>query len=303
MSKRKKNDLNMPVSWRSLKPSSLRKSTSRVVARKRMLMSGRVLVYLGIFLAVGFFINSVLNKANTHLIGQNDYTGPSLPIDRVVFRSDGVLSQKWFLNWVGPFRGLSLSQINIEKLQQNLLNEEQIIFAKVKRAFPSTLEISVKERIPLLVLRLRDEKVKYRDWLVSADGSLYQGTGYSSAILRSLPSLQVPASLVQKSAIKSGYNKVKGIPIVAPLLELARSEYPEIFRDWKVVSYSRPSAKDPGASITIKSKRVGSIRFNPSNYASQLRKLRYLLDEPKFSQASFIRSIDLSHGRSVFAKI
>lgn len=91
--------------------------------------------------------------------------------------------------------------------------------------------------------------------------------------------------------------------MIAPLLELARSEYPEIFRDWTVVSYNRPSDKDPGANVTVKSRRIGTIRFNPSDYSSQLKRLRYLLDEPKFLQASFIRSIDLSHGRSVFAKI
>jgi len=48
---------------------------------------------------------------------------------------------------------------------------------------------------------------------------------------------------------------------------------------------------------------VGKIRFAPSGFASQLRRLRYLLTEPRFRQSQFVRSIDLSHDRSVFAKI
>ena len=303
MSKRKKNDLAMPVSWRSLKPGSRRKSSFRILTRKRLILAGRSLlgvaiIALGIF---GFVYH--LHQGNSNLVGQKDYTGPALPIDRVVFRSDGVLNHKWFLNWMGPIRGMSLAEINLQKLQQNLLLEDQVLTAKVKRKFPSTLEISLTEREPLLVLRLRDSKIKFRDWLVSSDGFLYQGSQYSSAMLRLLPSLQVSSALIEKNADGDGFKKLKDMPVVAPLIELAKSEYPEIFRDWTIVSYNRPNDKDPGANITVKSKRVGTIRFRPEDYAPQLKRLRYLLDEPKFSQSSFIQSIDLSHGRSVFAKI
>ena len=108
--------------------------------------------------------------------------------------------------------------------------------------------------------------------------------------------------LSKKHLMEKVFKKLKGIPVVAPLLGLARRDYPELYRDWSVVSYNRPYDNDPGASITIKSNRIKSIRFNPSNYANQLKRLRYLLDEPNFSQAASIHSIDLSHGRSVLPK-
>jgi hypothetical protein len=304
MSIRKKKDLAMPVSWRNLKPSSARKSSSRIVARKRFVTFARVFVYLIIASGIaGSVVYQQLRQPNSNVVGQSDYTGPSIPIQRIDFRSDGVLNDKWFLNWMGPIRGLSLAQVNLVKLQHNLLQEDQIIEVKVKRNFPSTLQVFVKERVPLLVLRLRDNQLEFRDWLVSSDGLLYEGSGYSTAMMNLLPSLKIPGALIQKKDNNRGYKKLEGIPVIAPLLELARSEYPEIFRDWTVVSYNRPSDKDPGANVTVKSRRIGTIRFNPSDYSSQLKRLRYLLDEPKFLQASFIRSIDLSHGRSVFAKI
>ncbi len=303
MNKRKKSNLAMPESWRDLKPSSSRKSSSRIVVKKRLIVTGKAILGISMFVLVGWICANHFNRSNIHIVGQNDYTGPALPVKRVVFRSDGALNHKWFLNWMGPIRGLSLAEINLQKLQQNLVQENQILSAKVNRRFPSTLEILVKEREPLLVLRLRDDKVKFRDWLVSSDGCLYEGAEYSAASLRILPSLQVVPSLIEKNPDNKGYKKLEDIPVISPLLELAKSEYPEIFRDWTVVSYNRPTDKDPGANVTIKSKRVGKIRFNPNDYASQLRRLRYLLNEPKFSQASFIHSIDLSYGRSVFAKI
>ena len=57
------------------------------------------------------------------------------------------------------------------------------------------------------------------------------------------------SAIIERNADDQGYKKLKDIPVVAPLLELARSEYPKIFRDWTVVSYHRPSDKDPGANI------------------------------------------------------
>jgi len=304
MRKRKKDDLDMPSSWRNLKKSSVRKSTSVIATRRRLGQVGRIIFILSFCSLVFFAVEySSTNSTAYGPLAQNDFTGPSMPVDRILFKSDGVLSLKWFLSWMGPLRNLSLAEVDLKKLQRYLLQEKQITDVSVRRTFPSTLEISIKEREPLLVLRLRDKKDGFKDWLISADGSFYEGSGYSSRVLKSLPSLKVASSLIMKSSENGNYEKLKDMPNVSPLLELARSEYPEIYRDWSVVSYTRPNEKDPGACITVKSKRVGSIRFHPSDYASQLRRLRYLLEEPKFLQASHIRSIDLSHGRSVFANI
>ena len=304
MRKRKKDDLDMPSSWRNLKKSSVRKSTSVIATRRRLGQVGRIIFILSFCSLVFFAVEySSTNSTAYGPLAQNDFTGPSMPVDRILFKSDGVLSLKWFLSWMGPLRNLSLAEVDLKKLQRYLLQEKQITDVSVRRTFPSTLEISIKEREPLLVLRLRDKKDGFKDWLISADGSFYEGSGYSSRVLKSLPSLKVASSLIMKSSENGNYEKLKDMPNVSPLLELARSEYPEIYRDWSVVSYTRPNEKDPGACITVKSKRVGSIRFHPSDYASQLRRLRYLLEEPKFLQASHIRSIDLSHGRSVFAHI
>ena len=65
----------------------------------------------------------------------------------------------------------------------------------------------------------------------------------------------------------------------------------------------RPNDNDPGAYIKIKSRKIKNPRFAPHSYEKQLKKLKYLFSEPKFYQSETIERIDLSHDRSVFAKI
>ena len=115
MSKRKKSDLTMPESWRNLKPNSFRKSSSRIVVKKRLIMTGKVTLSISALVFGGFICKNHFNQSIIHDVAQNDYTGPAQPVERVIFRSDGALNHKWFLNWMGPIRGLSLAEINLKK--------------------------------------------------------------------------------------------------------------------------------------------------------------------------------------------
>ena len=50
--------------------------------------------------------------------------------------------------------------------------------AQISRIFPDKLIVTIKEKHPLLVVRLRDKERGLADWLISADGSVYRGEGY-----------------------------------------------------------------------------------------------------------------------------
>jgi hypothetical protein len=193
--------------------------------------------------------------------------------------------------------------LDINIIQAELCKEPQINFAQVVREFPSTLSIKLKEKKPVMRLCLRSKSKGEQTWLVSAEGSLYQGTGYGKASLSRLPFLNIEPSLLKQKANGIGFEDLGGIPVVAPLLEIARRDYPSIYNNWQVLSYQRPQDNDPGAHIHIKSIKVRNLRFAPRNFGSQLRRLKYLLMEPDFRRNSVIESIDLSHDRSVFAKL
>ena len=252
-----------------------------------------ILVLAGVGVGIWWFEEKI-NSSDYPL----ELTGPGVPVSKTIFQSDGVLTSNWFSNWFGPLRGRSLMQIDIHQLRTDLENEPQIASARVTRKFPSTLEISIREMHPILVLRMRSEGGDVQDWLVSDNGTLYQGSGYARTALASLPSLSVNPNSIVPRKDGNGFLKIPGIPEVAPLLELARSEYPAIYRNWQVVSLK-------GLMRTILSPHPCQFTqstlhsFFTKGFSSQMTRLHYLLTEPDFRRKPIVESIDLSHGRSV----
>ena len=302
MKPKNKKSSDSGLNWQKLKPKSSRRPSTIPAFKKRIGMIGRfglLFVILG-FAGVGF---TWLEKVVRQDYGPIDLTGPGASIKQIKFSSDGVLTQKWFMNWFGPMRGRSLMDLDIEKIRSDLEKENQVVAAQVRRKFPDTLEIFLQEQTPIMVLRLKVKSGGYNDWLVSTEGTLYLGEGYSSSRLSLLPSLTVPSASLKRTEDGSGFEPLKEVAKVAPLLDLARREYPAFYRDWKVISYDLKSEFDPVAHILVRSGKVKKIRFAPQNFAAQMERLHYLFLEPDFRRKQVIESIDLSHERSVFAKL
>jgi len=300
--KKNKNQDGLSGNWKKLAPKSSRKPASRAAFRKRLLGVTRVFALIVVLCLVGIVVHFFQERSQPHS-GPLDITGSGMPVSKLMFVSDGVLHKNWFQNWFGPLRNRTLMDLDIEKIQKELKKESQISFARVSRQFPSTLKIELKEKKPILRLCLRSKTKGEQTWLVSSDGSLYLGTCYSNASLVHLPFLNIEPSLLTPNPEGKGYAKLEGITAVAPLMELARREYPGFYQNWKIISYQRPHDSDPGAHIHIKSGKVRNLRFAPHDFAAQLRRLKYLLMESDFRRTPVIESIDLSHDRSVFAKL
>ena len=300
-SKNKKNS-DSGLSWQKLKPKSSRRPSTVPAFKKRMGMLARLSALLVILVLAGLGF-AWMEKIAHQDSGPLDLTGPGTSIKKVKFSSNGVLSQKWFLNWFGPLRERTLMELDINKIRADLEKENQVVSARVRRVFPATLEISLLEKSPIMVLRLKVKTGGYNDWLVSADGSLYLGEGYSPAQLSLLPSLAVPSSVLHRTEDGKGLKPLSEVSKVAPLLDLAQREYPAFYRDWKVVSYDLNNEFDPVSHILIRSGKVKKIRFAPHKFATQMERLHYLFLESDFRKKQVIESIDLSHDRSVFAKI
>ena len=199
-------------------------------------------------------------------------------------------------------RGRTLMDLDIEKIQSELKREAQISFARVSRQFPDTLKVELHEKKPILRLCLRSKTKGEQTWLIDSDGFLYQGSCYSHASLIHLPFLNIQSDML-KPLEGGGYEKLQGVTAVSPLLELVRKDYPGFYQDWQIISYQRPHQDDAGAHIHVKSRKVRNLRFAPHDFANQLRRLKYLLSENDFRHTRVVESIDLSHDRSVFAKL
>lgn len=292
-------------SWRSLVSQGRRRPGSAVAWQRAFFASCKLLLGLAALGGAGYGV-WLLSEHLAENEGPVDFTGPAAPIRQVHFKSDGPLDLPWALERLALGEDVTLMDLDVERARRDFENEPQVASAVVRRVFPDVLSVEVVERKPVLRLALKSKGASVPElWLVSMKGVLYQGFGYSRASLAQLPFLDVDPSFLKRDET-GGYQPIESVSRVSPLLELVRQEAPEVYRDWKIVSFLRPEADpelDPGSHVLVRSGKVKKIRFSPRNYGDQLRRLRYLLDEPGFREASSVESIDLSHGRSVFARV
>ena len=276
---------------------------SSVAWRRSLLGVGKVLLLIALLGGSGYGIWLGCEHFQNNP-GPVDLTGPTLPVDSLKYATDGVLSRNFIKRTLQIPENATLMDLELKDLRSKLEREPQIAFARVRRRFPSTLQVEISEHKPLYRLFIRAKKGIPEMWLVSGAGVIYKGKDFRNATLSALPYLNPDPGLLKKDE-RNGYQRIPVLEKVSPLLEIARSDFPELYREWKVVSFLRPDAdeSDPGAHILIKSKGVKEVRFAPRDYRAQLRRLKYLLLEPGFQNNKSIDSIDLSHGRSVFARL
>jgi len=215
----------------------------------------------------------------------------SKPIERIIFDTDGVLSDNWLSQTIKLRPGMSMMEADIHALKKSVEADVQVKSASVERVFPSDLRIRVKERVPALRLAIAGADGKRQLRLVARDGVVYDGIGYSKARLKNLPFVQ-PYRHADGS-----FFPMRGIEPVAELLELVRSTEPNIFRTWQVVSLEHYSgALDiPGQVIEVRSTIVPRIIFGSSaDYGRQLDRLTYIFEYVRKQGNPSIERIDLS---------
>ena len=302
--KRKKNhESNSDRSWRNLVSDKRRRPMSSVAWRRSFLAVGKLFLLLALIGGSGYGL-WFAREHFLHNPGPVDFSGPTLPVDSLKYATDGVLGRNFIQRTLQIPENASLMDLDLKELRKKLESESQIQFAQVRRRFPSTLQVEISEHKPLYRLYIRPKKGIPELWLVSGSGEIFKGKDFSNSALSALPYLNPDRGLLRKGCV-NGYEPIPTLEKVSPLLEIARCDFPELYREWKVVSFLRPDAdeSDPGAYVMIKSRKVREIRFAPRNYASQLRRLKYLFLEPDFKNKKSIDSINLSHGRSVFARL
>ena len=192
-------------------------------------------------------------------------------------------------------------EVNIQELRRELEGIGQVEFAEVTRQFPDSLCVQLKERRPILRMLTRRPGETPVLYLVSADGVVFSPENFRPAQLLSLPYLDIEGTRLVETA--EGFNTIDGAAEVAELLDLARRNYPAIYQDWSVVEFDRlgPAFEgDPGSHVLIKSGKVKQLRFGGEDFPGQMRRLKYLLHDPKVERLAQIESIDLSLGKSVF---
>ncbi len=300
--KKKTRGSALPRGWKDLPQEVGSRPRSLLALRRKLIRVGRCIGLLLVFVSLAVLAwqwSGWYSERNNPV----DLTGPSPAISKVEFASDGAFDFRWFGNWVSITQGISLMEVDIQELRRELEMIGQVESAEVTRVFPDSLRVQLKERRPILRLLTRRPGQKTVLYLIAADGVVFEPENFNPSVLLSLPYLDIePARLIETD---EGFETIEGAAEVAQLLDLARRNYPALYQDWREVSFDRLGSSfdgDPGAHVSIKSGKVKQLRFGGEDFPGQMRRLKYLLHEPKVDRTRQIDSIDLSLGKSVFVQ-
>jgi len=215
------------------------------------------------------------------------------PVDKIVLRTDGVLTEGWISRTLALREGITLMELNIDGLRSELETHQQVSSAAVRRRFPSALEVSLAERAPVARISSRDHQGKAQELLVSRDGVVFPGVGFEQEFRRTLPFLDGIKLVRDQGRLRP----IKGMHTASLLLATARNEAPHLYKHWKVVSLARFEDEQ---EIEVRSTKVERIVFTTrcqDAFLKQIAQLDVLLDSVRAHTDQPVREINLAIGR------
>src|SRR5690606_15501416 len=198
-------------------------------------------------------------------------TADTQPVRHVLVESDGVLDQLWVEDTLQLRRDVGLMELDLYALRAKLLEHGQVRTAVLKREFPDTLRVTLEERSPVVRLKARLDGPDVQDFLVARDGRVFLGQGHDPLTLSQLPWLG-GVRLIREG---TSFQPLEGLDRVADLIATARSNVPELFPTWRVVSLER-FARD--GQIVVQTTRVPEIVFGlREDFYTQIARLDLIL--------------------------
>ncbi len=222
-------------------------------------------------------------------------TSPSqTPVIReVVLVTDGVLDQHWIVDALALPKGTTLMDVDLFHLRNRLMSFGQVHSATLTRNFPATLHVKIAERSPVAKVMAQIGSEPPHPYLVARDGVVFDGVGYDSHLLDSLPWLD--GVKLTKSA--DGFVPVERMEVVAELLGKAKLEAEHLYRTWQIVSMEHLEAD---GELIVKSADIATIRFSVTeDFFRQLARLDTLLDTARTRTDQPLREVNLAIGAQV----
>ena len=297
MAKAKSEKKNTPEerSWRDL-DQKVNPRTMSAQGRKRFTLAALNAALIAAMVAgAGWGGYEILATITSDTSSLRDPAGAA-PLREIVVvnDADGVLDQEWVERTLNLRKGTPLMEIDLFQLRTRLLSTPQVKAVDIRRDFPGTLTVTLRERLPILRVNAQDNAGVTRTLLVARDGVVYAGQGYDAARLRSLPFLD-GVRLARNG--RGGFRPVEGMEDVAHLLQAAQNDAPLLFADWRVVSLARLGLYD---EIVVKTRKIPEIVISRKiDFTQQLARLDYINDYARTQPEAVVQRIDLSLGGDV----
>lgn len=274
-------------SWRDipqqLKPRAMSAGGRRRVWR-RSLRSVMVMLAIVLIGVVAWGVSAALQDQGP---GRAARAADATPVKEIALATDGVLDRAWITRTLALPRAATLMELDLEQLHDRLLASGQVRSATVARKFPSTLAVTLAERMPVARVMAQLADGATRELLVARDGVVYDGAGYDPAIVNSLLWLDG----VKLVRVRDRFQPITGMEPVADLLAKARNEAPHLYASWKVISLARLESDD---ELVVNSTVVEKVTFSVAvDFFRQLALLDVLVDT-----GQPLKEVDLAIGRT-----
>lgn len=283
------DDMPKTRSWRDIPQEIAPRRMSPVGRRRLTLGAARTLasiVAIGAIAWGGFEIWRTFKNDPQRLAAVSD----SRPVETIKLKTDGVLDDAWLAETLDLSPTAGLMELDLYAMRSRLTASGQVRRAVLVREFPATLQVILEERSPVVRLKARLGGPDARTFMVAHDGTVFDGTGYESSVVRSMPWL----GGVRLRREGDGFQPLEGIDRLTDLLSTARNGVPSRYATWRVVSLARMSSD---GQILVQTTEVPEIIFGVrEDFYSQIARMDLILAETKRRSASPVRSIDLSVG-------
>lgn len=166
---------------------------------------------------------------------------------------------------------------DVSSIKKDLEMDPQILSAGVRRKPDGSLEVTLQERVAVARIASIPASGPMVLRLVSPEGVLFNGNGYPEQAIRNLP------EIVDYRTSGSGDKTViEGIEIAGPFLLLARTSYPNHYKQWKSLSMRDcfgAQEDSPGSNlrVTLRTQQQPSDRpllteivFSTANWRNEL---------------------------------
>jgi hypothetical protein len=261
----KESEVRSRREWSDIQQADNRGATTPVARRRRWSRIWRMtgLCTLAAVICVALVYAYVSASCNDAALE------PSAFLEKVTFRTDGVLTDNWLSRALDIREGMAMNSIDVNAIRRRLEDSGQIKNASVTLRLPSELSIEVREKIPILRASAQVGPGEVRILLISEDGAIFEGSNYPVNTLRALPWVD---GVVFRTR-GDGYEPVADVAPVAAFLSAARERWPKFYRDWTVVSLKRYKGLSQGSVLEVMSRTLGTLQFTPDNVEDQLRRL------------------------------
>ena len=189
--------------------------------------------------------------------------------------------------------GSELASINPFEIKAALEASGQIRSANLEKDFPNRLNVTIQERLPVVMLAAMDADNQLSFWAIDEEGVIYKPFD-----LKRMKALKLPfVEGLQIKEIEDGVTQVEGIDKVHYLLQLLKKDAYEVFNDIRSVSLLQYNHGEPelGAVIIMRGTQIKKLVFGVENFEYQIIKLIGVLSVAGKIQLSEKNVVDLSY--------